>query len=288
MSWRAPPACSRSCQTRSSWVVRRPPSTQGIACRSITITSSPTSMIGSRRSLTTSNRSATGQRPAPSPASSCSARSAVSNPASANSAADGHSRSRRLTSTVPRCVCPRSKRRCASRHGWHVTRNQTRDYLDIAALADRLGEDDSARVLLAIDEYYADLYEGDDRVATQVARQARGSPAARRSGDPPTRPVPPARRPLARLECGRRRMPGRRRAHARGAVVTAPTPPHRSRRRCPARGMADGGARGVARPGHDRRLACRSRQRSGGLRGARWRARWTRSPAGMSTARSTH
>src|SRR5918995_1726671 len=52
-----------------------------------------------------------------------------------------------------------------------LTRNQTRDYLDIAALCDRLGEDESARVLLAIDEYYADLYEGDDRVATQVARQ---------------------------------------------------------------------------------------------------------------------
>jgi len=52
-----------------------------------------------------------------------------------------------------------------------LTRNQTRDYLDVAALADRLGEDDSARVLLAIDDYYADLYEGDDRVATQVARQ---------------------------------------------------------------------------------------------------------------------
>jgi hypothetical protein len=52
-----------------------------------------------------------------------------------------------------------------------LTRNQTRDYLDIAALSDRLGEDDAAQVLLAIDEYYADLYEGDDRVATQVARQ---------------------------------------------------------------------------------------------------------------------
>jgi hypothetical protein len=52
-----------------------------------------------------------------------------------------------------------------------LTRNQTRDYLDIAALSDRLGEDAAARVLLSIDDYYADLYEGDDRVATQVARQ---------------------------------------------------------------------------------------------------------------------
>jgi hypothetical protein len=52
-----------------------------------------------------------------------------------------------------------------------LTRNQTRDYLDIAALSDRMGEDAAARVLLAIDEFYADLYEGDDRVATQLVRQ---------------------------------------------------------------------------------------------------------------------
>jgi hypothetical protein len=52
-----------------------------------------------------------------------------------------------------------------------LTRNQTRDYLDIAALSDRIGDEESARVLLAIDDYYADLYDGEDRVATQVARQ---------------------------------------------------------------------------------------------------------------------
>jgi len=52
-----------------------------------------------------------------------------------------------------------------------LTRNQTRDYLDIAALADRIGLDVAAAALAALDVYYADLYEGDDRVATQVARQ---------------------------------------------------------------------------------------------------------------------
>ena len=52
-----------------------------------------------------------------------------------------------------------------------ITRNQTRDYLDIAALGDHLGLDRAATVLGAIDEYYADIYEGDDRVATQVVRQ---------------------------------------------------------------------------------------------------------------------
>ena len=53
-----------------------------------------------------------------------------------------------------------------------LMRNATRDYLDFAALADRLGENQAADVVLAMDEYYADqLGEGGRRVATQVARQ---------------------------------------------------------------------------------------------------------------------
>lgn len=52
-----------------------------------------------------------------------------------------------------------------------LTRNQTRDYLDIAALSDRIGIAEAAQVLVEIDEYYADLYEGDGRVATQLVRQ---------------------------------------------------------------------------------------------------------------------
>ena len=52
-----------------------------------------------------------------------------------------------------------------------VTRNQTRDYLDLAALADRLGVAAAAAVLGAIDDYYADINRRPDAVATQVVRQ---------------------------------------------------------------------------------------------------------------------
>jgi hypothetical protein len=53
-----------------------------------------------------------------------------------------------------------------------LVRNATRDYLDFAALADRLGEAASARVVLAMDDYYADQRgAGGRRIATQVAKQ---------------------------------------------------------------------------------------------------------------------
>lgn len=52
-----------------------------------------------------------------------------------------------------------------------VRRNQTRDYLDLAALADRLGPERTANVLSQIDEYYADQIESDDGVASQLVRQ---------------------------------------------------------------------------------------------------------------------
>lgn len=52
-----------------------------------------------------------------------------------------------------------------------VNRNQVRDYLDIAALTDHLGVPKAAQVLATIDGYYADIYDGDDRVATQLVRQ---------------------------------------------------------------------------------------------------------------------
>jgi len=46
------------------------------------------------------------------------------------------------------------------------------DYLHVVALADRLGEDAAADVLLGLDNYYADrLGEGGMRVSTQVAKQ---------------------------------------------------------------------------------------------------------------------
>ena len=53
-----------------------------------------------------------------------------------------------------------------------LIRNATRDYLDCAALADRLGEDASVSVVVAMDDYYADqIGPGGRRVAAQVARQ---------------------------------------------------------------------------------------------------------------------
>jgi len=52
-----------------------------------------------------------------------------------------------------------------------VKRNQVRDYLDVAALADRYGVEDAARTLADIDRYYADEMRDGVPVATQVARQ---------------------------------------------------------------------------------------------------------------------
>ena len=53
-----------------------------------------------------------------------------------------------------------------------LIRNATRDYLDFAALAARLGEHASVSVLISMDDYYADqIGPGGRRVATQVARQ---------------------------------------------------------------------------------------------------------------------
>jgi hypothetical protein len=52
-----------------------------------------------------------------------------------------------------------------------LKRNQTRDYLDIAALAADMGRDAAARVLRDIDRFYADTERGEDAVSSQVARQ---------------------------------------------------------------------------------------------------------------------
>jgi hypothetical protein len=52
-----------------------------------------------------------------------------------------------------------------------LSRNQTRDYLDIAALADRIGLDEAATVLRDIDDYYADINRRPETVATQLVRQ---------------------------------------------------------------------------------------------------------------------
>jgi hypothetical protein len=52
-----------------------------------------------------------------------------------------------------------------------LNRNQTRDYLDIAALADRIGLDQAGAILNRIDDYYADVNRRPEAVATQLARQ---------------------------------------------------------------------------------------------------------------------
>lgn len=52
-----------------------------------------------------------------------------------------------------------------------VRRNQTRDFLDVAALSDRYGIDHAAAVLTRIDDFYADQHHDGDGVATQLVRQ---------------------------------------------------------------------------------------------------------------------
>lgn len=52
-----------------------------------------------------------------------------------------------------------------------LRRNATRDYLDVVALAERLGSE-ASRVALSLDDYYADqVGPGGSRVATQLAKQ---------------------------------------------------------------------------------------------------------------------
>jgi hypothetical protein len=52
-----------------------------------------------------------------------------------------------------------------------LSRNQTRDYLDIAALAHEVGLDEAAAVLCDIDDYYADVNRRPEAVSTQLVRQ---------------------------------------------------------------------------------------------------------------------
>ncbi len=53
-----------------------------------------------------------------------------------------------------------------------LRRNTTRDYLDVVALAARLGTREAARLIVGMDEYYEDqIGPGGRRVATQLAKQ---------------------------------------------------------------------------------------------------------------------
>ena len=62
-----------------------------------------------------------------------------------------------------------------------VRRNQTRDYLDLAALSEHLGVDRAAETLARIDDYYADQDETGDGVASQLVRQLSDPQPADRS-----------------------------------------------------------------------------------------------------------
>lgn len=62
-----------------------------------------------------------------------------------------------------------------------VRRNQTRDYLDLAALAEHLGVDRAAQALAQIDDYYADQHGAGDGVASQLVRQLSDPQPADRS-----------------------------------------------------------------------------------------------------------
>jgi len=53
-----------------------------------------------------------------------------------------------------------------------LRRNATRDYLDVVALAERLGLDEAVGVLIGLDVYYEDQQGvGGERVATQLVKQ---------------------------------------------------------------------------------------------------------------------
>jgi hypothetical protein len=52
-----------------------------------------------------------------------------------------------------------------------IRRNQTRDYLDLAALSEYLGLNRAAETLARMDDYYADQHEAGDGVASQLVRQ---------------------------------------------------------------------------------------------------------------------
>lgn len=52
-----------------------------------------------------------------------------------------------------------------------VKRNQVRDYLDVAALSDKMGEEAAAAVLSRIEKYYTDPRQAGEPVRSQVTRQ---------------------------------------------------------------------------------------------------------------------
>lgn len=62
-----------------------------------------------------------------------------------------------------------------------VRRNQTRDYLDLAALSEHLGIEHAAEVLMQIDRYYSEQNADGEGVASQLVRQLSDPQPADRS-----------------------------------------------------------------------------------------------------------
>ena len=52
-----------------------------------------------------------------------------------------------------------------------VKRNQMRDYLDFAALSDKIGSQESAIIIEKLDEYYSDVSQNEKPVLSQLLRQ---------------------------------------------------------------------------------------------------------------------
>jgi hypothetical protein len=77
-----------------------------------------------------------------------------------------------------------------------VRRNQTRDYLDVAALADRYGSHEAAQVLARIDDYYADQHGEGRGHRSPASPPARRSPSEGLVGDQAARCVPEPGSPL--------------------------------------------------------------------------------------------
>ena len=91
-----------------------------------------------------------------------------------------------------------------------LIRNATRDYLDCAALADRLGEDASVSVVVAMDDYYADQIGPRRPASGRPSRPAARRAAPGRSVECGSCLLSQAGSALAGLADGRRLVPPHR------------------------------------------------------------------------------
>lgn len=114
-----------------------------------------------------------------------------------------------------------------------VRRNQTSDYLDLAALSEQMGVEKAAEALAGIDDFYADQHDGGRGVAAQLVRQL-------------SKPAPADRSVIEQLSSYIARRPGlglaaRGRANRIGA--RRPLPLATTRRCHPIPALGQGGPR---------------------------------------------